>query len=87
VRLNVIQVLTDRDLELKSWCEGKVNSSGFVMIGIGSCGGKVVYEILSHITPSCIALSSKKLRANIRTDGRKPDERERASGVQNLVPI
>jgi hypothetical protein len=45
----VIQVLSHRDLEMKSGCKGKV-----------------VLEILSHITPSCIALSNKKLRANIQ---------------------
>jgi hypothetical protein len=46
-----------------------------IEIGIGSsggCKGKVVQEILSNIRPSCIVLSSKKLRANIRMDGRKP---------------
>ncbi len=49
--------MSDRDLELKIRCKGRV-----------------VLEILSHITPSCIALSNKKSRANIKMDGRKSDE-------------
>ncbi len=43
------------------------------------CKGNVVLEITSHITPSCIALSSEKLRANIQADGRKSDEKDRIS--------
>ncbi len=48
-------MLSDRDLDL----------------GPGWCKGKVVSEILSHITPSCKALSSKKLRAKIHVQFEK----------------
>ncbi len=59
-------MLSYRDLEFKIGCKGvqglKELRSG---IEVGVSKGKVVYEILSHIRPSCI----KKLRANMRTDG------------------
>jgi hypothetical protein len=40
------------------------------------CKGKVDLETLSHITPLCIAICGKKLRANIQTEGRKSEEKD-----------
>ncbi len=61
-------MLSYRDLELKIGCKGvqglKELRSG-IEVGVSVSKGKVVYEILSHIRPSCI----KKLRADMRTDG------------------